>query len=144
LTGRVLAWLGAGGSAALLPAVTLAGAIVLALRPTIATVQWFQVARRAVDYAIARPSREVFYTVLGRSELTRTKGLIDTAIYRAGDAAGAWAYGLLVAIPRLSWAAPLGIVPLSILWIVVSLGLGRALSRLARSGADGASLERNS
>jgi AAA family ATP:ADP antiporter len=145
LTGRILAWLGAGGSAALLPAVTLAGAIVLALRPTIATVQWFQVARRAVDYAIARPSREVFYTVLGRAELTRTKGLIDTAIYRAGDAAGAWAYGLLVAIPWLSWAAPLGIVPLSILWIVVSLGLGRALRRhLGPAEESDASSERNS
>jgi AAA family ATP:ADP antiporter len=134
LTGRILAWLGAGGSAALLPAITLGGAIVLALRPTVATVQWFQVARRAVDYAIARPSREVFYTVLGRAELSRTKGLIDTAIYRAGDAAGAWAYGLLVAIPRLAWAAPLGIIPLSIVWIIVSLGLGRALRRHLESG----------
>ena len=135
LTGRILALLGAGGSAALLAAVTLAGSIVLALRPTVATVQWFQVARRAVDYAIARPSREVFYTALGRAELSRTKGLIDTAVYRAGDAAGAWAYGLLAALPGISWAAPLGVVPLSMLWIVVSLGLGRALRRrLARVG----------
>jgi AAA family ATP:ADP antiporter len=131
LTGRVLALLGAGGAAALLPAITLAGSIVLALRPTVATVQWFQVARRAVDYAIARPSREVFYTALGRAGLSRTKSLIDTAVYRAGDAAGAWAYGLLAAIPGASWAAPLGVIPLSMLWIVVSLGLGRALrSRL--------------
>jgi AAA family ATP:ADP antiporter len=127
LTARLLALLGAGGSAALLPAITMAGSIVLALRPTIVTVQWFQVARRAADYAIARPSREVFYTVLGRAALSRTKSLIDTAVYRAGDAAGAWAYGLLAAVPGLSWAAPLGVVPLSLLWIGVSLGLGRAL-----------------
>ena len=126
VTGRILASLGAGGAAALLPAITLAGAIVLALRPTVATVQWFQVARRAADYAIARPSREVFYTALGRAELSRTKSLIDTAVYRAGDAAGAWAYGLVATIPGLSWAAPLGIVPLSMLWIAVSLGLGGA------------------
>jgi AAA family ATP:ADP antiporter len=137
LTGRLLALLGAGGSAALLPAITLAGAIVLALRPTIATVQWFQVARRAVDYAIARPSREVFYTVVGRAALSRTKGLIDTTVYRAGDAAGAWAYGLLAAIPGLSWAAPLGVVPLSLLWIGVSLGLGRALRRRLDSDKAG-------
>jgi AAA family ATP:ADP antiporter len=136
-TGRILALLGAGGAAALLPALTLAGSIVLALRPTIVTVQWFQVARRAADYAIARPSREVFYTALGRAELSRTKSLIDTAVYRAGDAAGAWAYGLLAAIPGVSWAAPLGIVPLSILWIVVSLGLGRALRRRLDSGQSG-------
>jgi AAA family ATP:ADP antiporter len=130
VTGRILACLGAGGAAAILPALTLAGAIVLALRPTVATVQWFQVIRRAADYAIARPSREVFYTALGRGELSRTKSLIDTAVYRAGDAAGAWAYGLIATIPGLSWAAPLGIVPLSMLWIVVSLALGRSLRRL--------------
>jgi ATP:ADP antiporter, AAA family len=133
ITGRALALLGAGGAAAMLPVVTLAGSIVLALRPTVATVLYFQVVRRAVDYAIARPSREVFYTVVDHAELSRSKLLIDTAVYRAGDAAGAWTYGLLTAIPGLSWAAPLAIVPLSLFWIVLSLGLGRALrGRLAR------------
>jgi ATP:ADP antiporter, AAA family len=127
VTGWALALLGAGGAAAMLPVVTLAGSIVLALQPTVATVQWFQVVRRALDYAIARPSREVFYTVVDRAELSRSKLLIDTAVYRAGDAAGAWTYGLLAAMPGLSWAAPLTIVPLSLLWIVLSLGLGRAL-----------------
>ena len=76
------------------------------MRPTVATVQWFQVARRAVDYAIARPSREVFYTAVGRAELLGAKSLIDTAVYRAGDAAGAWTYGLLAAVPSLSAPRP--------------------------------------
>ncbi len=129
VTGWSLALLGAGGSAALLPAVTLVGAIVLAMRPTVATVQWFQVVRRAVDYAVARPSREVFYTAVGRDELLKVKGLIDTTVYRAGDAAGAWAYGLLAALPGLSQAAPLAVVPLSLVWFVLSLGLGRAMRR---------------
>ncbi len=129
VTGWALAILGAGGSAAILPAVTLIGSIVLVLRPTVATVQWFQVGRRAVDYAIARPSREVFYTAVGRDELLRVKGLIDTTVYRAGDAAGAWAYGLLAALPGLSQAAPLAVVPLSVFWFVLSLGLGRAMRR---------------
>jgi AAA family ATP:ADP antiporter len=134
VTGWSLALLGAGGSAALLPAVTLVGAIVLAMRPTIATVQWFQVVRRAVDYAVARPSREVFYTAVDRAELLRVKGLIDTTVYRAGDAAGAWAYGVLAALPGLSQAAPLAVVPLSLFWFALSLGLGRALRR--RLGRD--------
>ncbi|MFO0890070.1 MAG: hypothetical protein U0790_13135 [Isosphaeraceae bacterium] len=129
LTGRVLGLLGAGGSAAVLPLVTLAGVILLTMRPTVATVQWFQVVRRAVDYAIARPSREVFYTVLGRGALLRTKGMIDTAVYRAGDAAGASAYGLLAGIHGMAVLAPLAVVPLSLAWIAVSLALGRALRR---------------
>jgi AAA family ATP:ADP antiporter len=136
LTGRTLALLGAGGTTALLPVVTMAGVIVLVLNPTVATVQWFQVIRRAVDYALARPGREVFYTVVGRAELLRTKGLIDTAVYRAGDAAGAWAYGLLAALPGVPDAAPLFVVPLSLAWIALSLGLGRSIKqRLADKGA---------
>ena len=139
LTGRALAVLGAGGAAAMLPVVTLAGAIVLAMRPTVATVLWFQVARRSVDYAIARPSREVFYTVVDRAELSRAKLLIDTAVYRAGDAAGAWSFGLLAALPALAQAAPLAIIPLALVWIVLSLSLGRALRRrLADAGEPGA------
>jgi AAA family ATP:ADP antiporter len=102
------------------------------------------VARRAADSAIARPSRWVFYTALGRAGMSRTKSLIDTAVSRAGDAAGAWTYGLLAAIPGVSWAAPLGIVPLSMLWIVVSIGLGNALRRrLARRDGVEAALPRN-
>src|SRR5262249_689452 len=101
------------------------------------TVQWLQVARRAADYAIARPSREVFYTALGCAALSRSKGLIDTAVYRAGDAAGAWGYGLLAAIPGRAWAAPLGGVPRSLAWMGVSLGLGRALRRRLDSDKSG-------
>ena len=127
LTSRVLALLGVGGAAAMLPAVTLAGAIVLFLKPTITTLLWFQVVRRAVDYAVARPSREIFYTVVDRSEMLRAKGFIDMAVYRAGDAAGAWAYGLLASLPVLSASTQLAIVPLSAVWFLLSLGLGRAM-----------------
>ena len=103
------------------------GAIVLVMRPTVSTVQWFQVIRRASDYAIARPSREVFYTVLTREEVARGKGFIDTAVYRAGDAIGAWTYGILAAIPAVSRLVPLAIVPLCLVWIVLSLVLGYAM-----------------
>ncbi|MDR3618122.1 MAG: hypothetical protein P4L85_02140 [Paludisphaera borealis] len=129
LTAWILKKLGVGGAAAMLPAVTLVGMIALSLRPTVATVQWFQVARRAMDYAVARPSREVFYTVVPSRELMRAKGLIDTAVYRAGDAAGAWAYGLLAAAPGMSRAAPTAVVALSVVWFALSLGLGRAMKR---------------
>jgi ATP:ADP antiporter, AAA family len=44
---------------------------------------------------------------------------------------------LLAAIPGLLWAAPLGVVPLSLLWIGVSLGLGRALRRRLDSDKAG-------
>jgi len=128
LTARIMKSLGAGGAAALLPAATLVGMVALSLRPTVATVQWFQVTRRAIDYAIARPSREVLYTAVAPRELFRAKGLIDTAVYRAGDAAGAWAYGLLAASPGLSRSAPAAVVAISVAWFALSVGLGRGLA----------------
>ena len=135
LTAWFLNRFGVGAAAAMLPAVTIVGMIALSLRPTVATVQWFQVARRAMDYAVARPSREVFYTVVDPSRLLRAKGLIDTAVYRAGDAAGAWAYGFLTAAPATSGAGPaVAVVALSVVWIVLSVGLGAAMNgRIARN-----------
>ncbi len=129
VAGRLLSILGAGVATALLPIVTLAGVVFLDLRPGLATLQWFQVVRRSVDYAIARPAREVFCTALARDEMLRAKGLIDTAVYRAGDAAGAWLYGILAAMPGLGPAASLAIVPIAVAWFALSLALGRAMNR---------------
>ncbi len=129
MTAWILGSFGVGAAAAMLPAVTIVGMIALTTWPSVATVQWFQVARRAMDYAVARPSREIFYTVVDPRRLLRAKGLIDTAVYRAGDAAGAWTYGLLTAAPGMPAAAPAAaVVALSVVWIVLSLGLGAAMS----------------
>ena len=52
-------------------------------------VALFQVIRRATDYAITRPVREVIYTVVSREDRYKAKGFIDTFVYRAGDQVGA-------------------------------------------------------
>jgi AAA family ATP:ADP antiporter len=140
LTGRIIAAVGVGPAAALLPAVTLGGVLVLAARPALTTLMWFQVLRRGVDYAVARPSREVMYTVVGRADKYQAKSFIDTAVYRLGDALGAFAYGLLAARGDPARAITLMVIPLSILWMVLSLVLGRLQQRLANEpggSADG-------
>jgi AAA family ATP:ADP antiporter len=126
LTGRLVAATGVGVAAALLPTVTLLGALAVASWPSTSTILWFQVLRRGSDYAVARPCREVLYAAVGREARYRAKGLVDTVVYRAGDVAGAWAFGLIEALPGLSRAAPMALVPLSLAWIALSLGLGHA------------------
>jgi AAA family ATP:ADP antiporter len=130
LTGRLMAWLGLGLTAALLPAATLMGSVALAAWPTAACVLLVQVARRSIDYAIARPCREVFYAAVHRHARYRAKGLIDTVLYRAGDVVGAWSYGLLAAVPGLAGATTLALVPLSAAWIALSLLIGRRVGRV--------------
>ena len=67
LTGRILLTLGVALSLGLLPALTIIGFGALALLPTIVAVAAFQVVRRAADYAIARPTRELLFTVVCRA-----------------------------------------------------------------------------
>jgi AAA family ATP:ADP antiporter len=136
LTGRIIAALGIGRTAALLQAETLVGFLGLAWRPTLGILLWFQVARRAIDYAVARPSREVLYTVVRRADKYQAKSFIDTAVYRSGDALGAWAFGLLAALPGGSRTATLLVVPLSLGWIALCVALGREQQRLAAGSAE--------
>jgi AAA family ATP:ADP antiporter len=53
------------------------------------------------------------------------KALIDTAVYRAGDVLGAWAYGLFALIPG-PFGAAVFIVPLTCAWTMLNVRLGRA------------------
>jgi AAA family ATP:ADP antiporter len=90
-TGRLIVLLGVALALALLPALTMLGFAALALTPSLGVIAAFQIIRRAADYAIARPTREVIYTVVSREDRYKTKGFIDTFVYRLGDQVGAWA-----------------------------------------------------
>lgn len=138
LTGRILRWLGVGLTLALLPALSAFGFAWLATAPTLAVLAVFQVARRAGNFALARPTREVLYTVLSREEKYKAKHLIDTFVYRAGDQTGAWSYAALTALgvglAGTAWVA----VPLCLAWLALSLWLGARHLRQARSAAPAA------
>ena len=90
LTARIVRLAGVGATLAWLPLVTIAAFGTLALLPTIAALMIVQVVRRSSDYAIARPTREVLYTVVPREDRYKAKSFIDTVVYRAGDQLGAW------------------------------------------------------
>ena len=115
LTGRIVVLLGVALTLGLLPVLTIIGFSALALMPTIAAVAVFQVLRRAGDYAITRPTREVLFTVVPREDRYKAKSFIDTVVYRAGDQIGAWSVALLrgaVSAPRRSrwWRSPCPLV----------------------------------
>ncbi|MCI0629841.1 MAG: hypothetical protein L0Y44_04205, partial [Phycisphaerales bacterium] len=121
--GRMMRHLGIAIMLALLPVVTIGGFIALAMAPTFAVLAAFQVARRGMDYAVARPAREVLYTVLPREQKYKAKSFNDVFVYRGGDALAAWLQAALKAA-GLGMAVVTSIaVPLAILW----LGLGAAL-----------------
>ncbi|MBV8925452.1 MAG: MFS transporter, partial [Bradyrhizobium sp.] len=98
LTGRILGWFGVGNTLSMLPAASVVGFGAVALLPSLASVVAFQMIRRAGNFAIARPTREILFTVLPREDRYKAKSFIDTVVYRLGDQTGAWSYAGLAAM----------------------------------------------
>ena len=131
LTARIVVMLGVALTLGVLPALTIVGFGAIALLPTIMAVAAFQVVRRAADYAVARPARELLYTVASREDRYKAKSLIDTVVYRTGDQVGAWSVALLRAIGLGASHVSFAAIPLAALWLINALWLGRRQEQLA-------------
>ena len=133
VTSRVIRVLGVGLTLATLPALSILGFGALAAAPTLVILVAYQVARRAGNFAFARPTREVLFTVVPREEKYKAKSFIDTVVYRTGDQAGAWAYAGLGLLGLSLTGIAIVAVPLSILWLFNGLWLGRRQEALAQN-----------
>lgn len=124
-SGRLISAIGLGRSLSILPATSLGAFVALAGAPTAATLTVVQTLRRAADYAVTRPSREVLFTVLDREAKYSSKNFIDTFVLRAGDALGA---GIDLLLQRASWGPgglAIAFAPVAALWIGLSAWLAR-------------------
>jgi len=130
-TGRLLGRFGTGAASAALPAVYIVGFAALALAPGLAVVLVFQVVQRWMNFAIANPARQVFFTVVGREEKYKAKNLIDVVIYRGSDAFYGWVFDSLQAIGLKLGAIALCALPVAAGWLVLSAALGRMHERRA-------------
>jgi AAA family ATP:ADP antiporter len=95
VTGRLMKRLGIGTALVLLPIVSALAFAAVALSPGVPVLAAAaQALRRAFDYAIARPAREVLFTVVGREAKYKAKykakNAIETVVYRSGDAISGW------------------------------------------------------
>lgn len=140
LTAHVIRWLGVGRALAFLPLLTVVGFLAVGL----GSFQWtpgtllvvfvaLQVLYRAGRYAIARPAREVLFTVVGREERYKSKAFIDAAVYRGGDLVSGWIYAGLAAVGFSVGAISLVTVPLLGVWSGVGIILGRRQEALVAS-----------
>ena len=130
-TGRILGFLGVGLTLMVLPLLTMFGFGTLALMPAISTLVIFQVLRRSSDYSIARPTREVLYTVVPREDRYKAKNFIDTVVYRAGDQIGAWTYALVAMLGFGHSTLAAIAVGLAALWLANAWWLGRRQEAMA-------------
>jgi AAA family ATP:ADP antiporter len=125
VTGQVLKRFGTGVAAAALPAVYVLGFAALFLAPTLAIVVTLQIVQRWMNFAIANPARQVFFTVIGREEKYKAKNLIDVVVYRGSDALYGWVFDGLQALGLKLGAIALVAWPVAAGWLVLSMVLGR-------------------
>jgi len=127
LFGRLFKWVGMRPMLAAVPLIMTAGYAIFALAPSFIVLVVVYAVRRVGDYALTRPCRDALFTVVSREEKYKAKSLIDTFVYRGGDATSGSLYQLLTgplgAGPSaVGWAGAV----ISAVWTLLALGLGRS------------------
>jgi len=140
LTGRIAQRLGVGVLLTAVPLLLAAGFLWLALSPVFAVFVVVMVARRAGEYALVRPGREMLYTVVPAEQKYKAKNFNDTVVYRGGDALSGWVkrgVDLIADQPALALCIGAGI---ALAWAATGGWLARWHRRLEGGAAlaDGA------
>ncbi len=134
-TGRIASRLGLSITLASVPVLVAMGLLLLSLAPIVGVVIAIQVIRRAGNYAVSRPAREMLFTLVDRDTRFKVKPVIDIVLYRGGDMLNAWAFTALTQGFGLSLAAIAGIgAIIAMVWASVGVYLGREANRKAMSG----------
>jgi AAA family ATP:ADP antiporter len=130
-TGRMAKYLGLPFTLASVPVLIGLGMLVLAAAPMVSVVVALQVIRRAGNYAISRPAREMLFTAVDREVRFKAKPVIDIVIYRGGDMLNAWAFTALTQGLGLGLAAVAVVgAGIAACWAVTGAYLGYQFNRL--------------
>lgn len=122
-TRRLVQNYGVKAALSVVPLLVLAGLFLTSVASGVIAIAILQVLNRAGDYAINRPGREMIYTTVDPESRYKAKNFIDTAVYRANDAASAW---LINALRGAGLDALLLVgVPAAAAWLLTGFRIGR-------------------
>lgn len=107
------------------PVLVTLGFLALAVWPTFAVLAGVMIVRRVGEYALLRPGREMLFTVVDPETKYKAKNVIDTAVYRAGDAVSAWVRTAIDAVSGHPASVALAGAVLAIAWAWLGWWLGR-------------------
>jgi AAA family ATP:ADP antiporter len=130
--GRIVQRFGVTAGLILNPLLMVAAFLATGLSPSLIMIQGLQIVRRVAQYAIARPSREICFTVVEQSDRYKAKNLIDTVVYRFGDVSSAWMQAGLRSVGYgMSGAVAVGLGA-SVIWGAAAAHLGHNYEKLRR------------
>ena len=130
ITGRIVSRFGMSVTIALVPVIVCIGLLVLAISPLLGVVMILQIVRRAGNYGVTRPAREMLFTLVDRETRFKAKPVIDIVAYRGSDMLMAWLFTGLTQGLGLGLAAVAAIgAGIAALWSLVGIYLGRWFER---------------
>ena len=129
-TGRIVTRFGMPATIAMVPIIICIGLLILAISPLLGVVMILQIVRRAGNYAVTRPAREMLFTLVSQETRFKAKPVIDIVAYRGGDMITAWLFTGLTQGLGLGLAAVAAIgAGIAGLWTLVGIYLGRWFER---------------
>lgn len=129
-TGRIVSRFGMPVTMALIPVMVCIGLLILAVSPLLGVVMILQIVRRAGNYGVTRPAREMLFTLVDRETRFKAKPVIDIVAYRGSDMLMAWLFTGLTQGLGLGLAAVAGVgAGIAALWSLVGIYLGRWFER---------------
>jgi len=122
-TGHLIRRFGVTTGLLLNPVIMVLAFLALVFSPVLMVLAGIQVIRRVAEYAVAKPAREMLFTVVDQASKYKAKNVIDTVIYRFGDVSSAWVSALVLPF-GVSGLAIFGLVVCA-LWFPIAWSLGR-------------------
>ena len=129
-TSRIVTKFGMPVTITIVPIMICIGLLVLAISPLLGVVVVLQVIRRAGNYAVTRPAREMLFTLVNQETRFKAKPVIDIVAYRGGDMLTAWLFTGLTQGLGLGLASVAAVgAGIASLWALVGIYLGKWFDR---------------
>ncbi len=135
ITSHLVSRFGLVSALVILPVASAVGFGLIGAVPLLVVYALFTIVRRVGEYAIAKPAREVLFTVVSREEKYKAKNFIDTAVSRGGDAATGWIVNGVKALGATSSHIAWAMVPVACLWAWLGWSLAGEEERRRLTGA---------
>lgn len=131
-TGKMLSQLGVAWCLTAGPLVAAALMTATALFPNTYMIGFGEIVRKVSNHCLARPAREILYTVIPTEEKYKAKVCIDTIVVRMGDSIGA---GMFRMLDSLLGFGPSGLAataaPVCLLWSAITFRLGQRQQQMS-------------
>jgi AAA family ATP:ADP antiporter len=130
-TGRIIQRFGVQTGLLVNPIIMVIAFLAVAFSPVLMILGGIQIVRRVAEYAVAKPTREMLFTVVDQESKYKAKNVIDTVIYRFGDFSSAWVSAAVLPY-GVTGLAIFGVIT-SVVWFPVAYVLGKRYESV-RSG----------